>query len=82
MKLHCERVREVLWPLDRPRSHHPEEEAARVHLSTCDDCRTFFLRDALLASILRRIGAGLEVPAPGRLSVAVAESLEAFPAST
>lgn len=75
MKLTCDRVREVLWPLDRPRSHLPEEEAARTHLAACDDCRAFFLRDAKLAGMLRRIGDGLAVPASNRLRAAVAEAL-------
>jgi len=72
MELTCERVREVLWPLDRPRSHVPEEEAARDHLSKCDRCRGFFLRDAEVARILRQLGEGVAVtPTPGlRLSVA------------
>lgn len=74
MDLTCERVREVLWPLDRPRSHVPEEEAARDHLSACDGCRAFFLRDAEIASMLHRLGEGMEIrPTPGlRLSVAKA----------
>jgi len=72
MDLTCERVREVLWPLDRPRSHVPEEEAARDHLTGCNRCRSFFLRDAEIARMLNRLGEGMELrPNPGlRLSVA------------
>ena len=72
MELTCERVREVLWPLNRPRSHVPEEEAARAHLSGCDGCRGFFMRDAEITRLLHRLGDGLAMaPAPGlRLSVA------------
>lgn len=75
MELTCDRVREVLWPLERPRSHVPEEEAARDHLTRCDDCRVFFLRDAEISSILCRIADGLEIePTPG-LRVSVARAL-------
>ncbi len=72
MELRCERVREILWPLDRPRSHVPDEEAARDHLTRCDDCRAFFLRDAEVSRLLHRLGEGMEIePTPGlRLSVA------------
>jgi len=72
MDLTCERVREVLWPLDRPRSHVPEEEAARDHLPSCDSCRAFFLHDAEISRMLRRLGEGMKIrPNPGlRLSVA------------
>jgi len=72
MDLTCERVREVLWPLDRPRSHVPEEEAARDHLPSCDRCRAFFLHNAEISRMLRRLGEGMEIrPNPGlRLSVA------------
>lgn len=66
MESTCDRVREVLWPLDRPRRHVPEEEAARDHLTRCDDCRAFFLRDAEISRILCRIADGLEIkPTPG-----------------
>lgn len=75
MKLTCERTREVLWPLDRPRNHLPEEEAARSHLTGCRECRAFFLRDAELAQLLHRVGEGIAVaPTPG-LRMAVAEAL-------
>lgn len=75
MGLTCERVREVLWPLDRPRRHLPEEEAARNHLPRCEDCRAFFLRDAEMSRRLRRIADGLEIkPTPG-LQAAVARAL-------
>lgn len=75
MKLSCERVREVLWPLDRPRRHVPDEEYARDHLTRCDACRGFFLRDAEVARLLRRIGEGIAVtPTPG-LRMAVARAL-------
>lgn len=72
MELRCERVREILWPLDRPRSHVPDEEAAKDHLTRCDDCRAFFLRDAEISRLLHRLGEGMEIePTPGlRLSVA------------
>jgi hypothetical protein len=77
MHLTCERVREVLWPLDRPRSHVPEEEAARAHLTRCAGCRTFFLRDAEIARILRRIGQRAEVAAAPGLRLSVARALDA-----
>jgi len=77
MVLTCDRVREILWPLDRPRSHVPEEEAARAHLTGCSGCCAFFLRDAEISRILRRLGEGAEITAtPGlRLSVATALSV-------
>ncbi|MEE8572264.1 MAG: hypothetical protein V3T20_03295 [Gemmatimonadota bacterium] len=75
MKLTCERTREVLWPLDRPRNHLPEEEAARSHLTRCHHCRAFFLRDAELARLLRRVGEGIAVAPTTGLRMAVAEAL-------
>ena len=75
MKLSCERTREVLWPLDRPRNHLPEEEAARSHLTLCHECRAFFLRDAELAQLLRRVGEGIAVTPTSGLRMAVAEAL-------
>ncbi len=75
MKLTCERTREVLWPLDRPRNHLPEEEAARSHLTQCHECRAFFLRDAELAQLLRRVGEGIAVAPTSGLRMAVAEAL-------
>jgi len=79
MGLTCERVREVLWPLDRPRRHVPEEEAARDHLTRCDDCRAFFLRDAEVSRMLRRIGVGLEIEPTSGLRVSVARALAVTP---
>jgi hypothetical protein len=75
MNLSCERVRDVLWPLDRPRSYRPEEEMAREHVADCRECRAFFLRDAKLTQLLRRIGNGIDVPPSPRLRAAVAEAL-------
>jgi hypothetical protein len=75
MMLSCERVRAVLWPLDRPRNHLPEEEAARNHLATCGGCRAFFLRDAELSRILKRIGEGVAVSPSLGLHVSVARAL-------
>ena len=75
MGLTCERVREVLWPLDRPRRHVQEEQAARDHLTRCDDCRAFFLRDAEVSRLLRRIADGLEIKATPGLRVSVARAL-------
>lgn len=65
MELTCDRVCEVLWPLDRPRCHVPEEEAARDHLTRCDRCRAFFVRDAEISRLLSRIADVLEIkPTP------------------
>jgi len=75
MHLNCERVREVLWPLDRPRNHVPEEEAARDHLTRCDGCRGFFMRDAEIARLLRRLGDGLAVAPTPDLRLTVARAL-------
>jgi len=75
MRLTCERTREVLWPLDRPRNHLLEEEAARSHLTRCDECRAFFLRDAELAQLLRRVSEGIAVASTPGLRMAVAEAL-------
>jgi hypothetical protein len=75
MDLTCERVREVLWPLDRPRSHVPEEEAARDHLTLCSHCRSFFLRDAEIARLLRGLGTEVSVRPSLNLRLSVARSL-------
>ena len=75
MDLTCERVREVLWPLDRPRSHVPDEEAAREHLTRCDACRAFFLRDTEIARLLSRLGDGISVPPSPNLRLSVARIL-------
>ena len=75
MVLTCDRVREILWPLDRPRSHVPEEEAAREHLTGCFSCRVFFLRDAEISRMLRRLGEGAEITATSGLRLSVARAL-------
>jgi len=79
MGLTCERVREVLWPLDRPRRHVPEEEAARNHLARCHDCRVFFLVDAEISRILCRIADGLEIEPSQGLRGSVANALAVTP---
>jgi anti-sigma factor RsiW len=75
MDLTCDRVREVLWPLDRPRSHVPDEEAARAHLTSCPRCQTFFLRDAEIARLLRGVGEGLDVTSRSGLRLSIARAL-------
>ena len=53
----------------------PEEEAARQHVSGCPGCRAFFVRDAGVARLLRRLGAGMEVSAPHGLRLSLARAL-------
>lgn len=49
----CDRIRELLWPLDAPRPCVDGEEEARAHLDACADCREFFRRDAAIGRVLR-----------------------------
>jgi len=62
MTLSCEQVRELLWPLNRPRGHVPQEEEARTHLAGCEPCRTFFKRDAELDRLLARQRLAAQAP--------------------
>ena len=64
--LTCDQVREVLWPLDRPREHSEHEEAARAHLRECEACQGFFERDAVVSKLLERHGITAPAPAPMR----------------
>lgn len=49
----CDRVRQVLWPLDAPRACVEGEEEARAHLESCPACREFFELDAAVGRALR-----------------------------
>lgn len=69
----CEKVREILWPLDSPREWRDGETAARRHLETCEACAEFFRRDAAVGRMLRR--AELEESAPGTLREKVFDAL-------
>lgn len=74
----CERTRELLWPLDRPRKVDPGVEEARAHLEECVDCRAFFERDAALGRRLR--GTRLGTDAPAGLRARAIAAIEAEPA--
>ncbi|MFQ5746924.1 MAG: hypothetical protein ACE5HF_06850 [Gemmatimonadota bacterium] len=63
MTLSCARARELLWPLNRPRGHVPEEEEAKAHVAGCDACRAFFQRDAELDRLLARQRLAAQAPA-------------------
>ena len=58
----CDRIREILWPLDRPREVVEGEAEARAHLEECDDCRAFFERDAMISEVLRARGVAESAP--------------------
>ena len=60
--LNCETVRETLWPLQQPRAYSEEDEAARMHLGHCAECREFFARDAALVRAVSTYGAGARAP--------------------
>lgn len=60
--LNCEAVREALWPLEQPRTYSEEDEAARMHLGHCPECREFFARDAALVRAVSVFGAGARAP--------------------
>jgi hypothetical protein len=48
--------------LDEPRPYSEQEEAARMHLGHCTECREFFERDAALARAIARYGTAAKVP--------------------
>lgn len=58
----CEVVRELLWPLDRPRPLVEGEEGARAHLARCAACQAFFRRDRAIGEALRRRGPAVPTP--------------------
>jgi anti-sigma factor RsiW len=70
----CDEVREMLWPLDRPRGVLEGEEEARVHLDSCSACRAFFERDASITRALR--AHDLEARPPEEFRARVAEAIE------
>ncbi|MGH7539897.1 MAG: hypothetical protein ACRELC_02755 [Gemmatimonadota bacterium] len=69
----CDRVRELLWPLDAPRAWVEGEEGARAHLEACPECQAFFERDAVIGRILR--GERVLQPAPRELRERVFDAL-------
>ncbi len=71
--LTCDQVREILWPLDRPREHSEHEETARAHLRECEACQGFFERDAVVSKLLDRHG--IAAPAPGPMRERVFDAL-------
>ncbi len=60
--LNCEAVQRCLWPLDEPRPYSEQEEAARMHLGHCTECREFFARDAALGRAIVRHGLAAKAP--------------------
>ncbi len=75
--LNCEAVRETLWPLQQPRPYSEEDEAARMHLGHCAECREFFARDAALVRAVSTYGAGARAPESLRKRVREAIAREA-----
>ncbi len=75
--LNCEAVRETLWPLQQPRPYSEEDEAARMHLGHCAECREFFARDAALVRAVSTYGAGARAPESLRKQVREAIAREA-----
>lgn len=73
----CDEARRLLWPLDRPRANVEGEGEARAHLETCEACRIFFRRDALITRAIRT--RGLPVPAPAELRARVIDALAVQP---
>lgn len=71
--LECEQVREILWPMDRPREYVEGEETARFHLERCPACRAFFRHDAAITEALRR--QGIQEHAPQALRERVFDAL-------
>ncbi len=62
----CDVVRELLWPLDRPRPLVAGEEEARAHLAGCVSCQAFFRRDRAIGDALRRRGPAVPTPSDVR----------------
>jgi len=58
----CNEIRELLWPLDRPREVVDGEAEAREHLEECDQCSAFFERDAMISDVLRARGVAEAAP--------------------
>lgn len=58
----CDEIRELLWPMDRPREVVEGEEEALAHLEDCGECRAFFERDALISEVLRVEGVSARAP--------------------
>lgn len=73
----CERVREALWPLERPRAHTDEASDALAHVEACAPCRAFFRRDARLGRRLE--GTCLKTPCPEGMRERVCASIDAAP---
>jgi len=68
----CDEVRELLWPLDRPREVVEGEAEARAHLEDCPDCRAFFDREAALDHLLEHVGSTESAPKDLRVRVVAA----------
>ncbi len=75
--LNCEAVRETLWPLEQPRAYSEEDEAARMHLGHCAECRDFFARDAALVRAVSTYGTGARAPESLRKRIREAIAREA-----
>jgi len=58
----CNEIRELLWPLDRPREVVIGEAEAREHLEECERCSAFFERDAMISDVLRTRGVAATAP--------------------
>jgi len=58
----CNEIRELLWPLDRPREVVAGEAEAREHLEGCEQCSAFFERDAMISDVLRARGVATTAP--------------------
>lgn len=73
-----EKAIEILWPLDQPREHTPEVEAALRLLEEDEAVRAFFQRDAALAERLARTDLSEEAPAAlmERIQAAMTESAQ------
>ena len=69
----CDEVRELLWPMDRPREYVEGEDEARLHLDRCPACQAFFRRDAAITKALQR--GGIQVHAPQALRERVFDAL-------
>lgn len=71
--LDCDEVREILWPMDRPREYVEGEGSARAHIEMCPACQAFFRRDVAITEALRRHG--LQAHAPLELRERVFDAL-------
>lgn len=73
--MNCDRAREALWPLERPRA--PGEDEARAHLEACPECQAFFRRDARLSRRLE--GTCVKTPCPETLRERLVEVIDRAP---